>query len=258
MHVTIAFADLLNDGCEMPLDDLSFLTPVARRNLKELAYEQLRTGLIRGQFSPGYPLTVRGVAEALGISPMPVRAALDRLEAEGALVARDGNRTLAVPELTIETYRELREIRVMLEGLAAQKAAEAAGPQDLALIGGAAAAMQASADVGDVDGYLVANWQFHFGVYRSSRMPVLIGIIESLWLRVGAYVRWMMPDPAALARSMPNHWALADAMKRRDAAAARRAIEADILESSDHLFSMLGVAGSSARTPERAPEEVRS
>lgn len=227
----------------MPLDDLSFLTPVARRNLKELAYEQLRTGLIRGQFSPGYPLTVRGVAEALGISPMPVRAALERLEAEGALVARDGNRTLAVPELTIETYRELRTIRVMLEGLATQTAAQAITSEELAIVAQAVDAMQAAADAGDIDGYLVANWKFHFGVYRPCRMPVLIGIIESLWLRVGAYVRWMMPDPSALSRSMPNHWTIADALKRRDPAAARLAIEADILESSDRLFSALGATG---------------
>ncbi|MBN9451493.1 MAG: GntR family transcriptional regulator [Bosea sp.] len=237
----------------MSLNDLAFLTPVARRNLKELAYEQLRTGLIRGRFSPGYPLTVRGVAEALGISPMPVRAALDRLEAEGALVARDGNRTLAVPELTIEAYRELREIRIMLEGLAAQKAAEAIVPHELEVIEQAVSAMQAAVDAGDVDGYLSTNWQFHFGVYRSSRMPALVSMIESLWLRVGAYVRWMMPDSAALERSMPNHWLIADALKQRDAVAARRAIEADILESSDHLLSMLGASSTSRVAAEDIP-----
>lgn len=238
----------------MPLNDLAFLTPVARRNLKELAYEQLRIGLIRGRFSPGYPLTVRGVAEALGISPMPVRAALDRLEAEGALVARDGNRTLAVPEMTIEAYCELREIRIMLEGRAAKKAAEAITPHDLAVIEQAVAAMQAAADAGDVDGYLNANWQFHFGVYRSSRMPALVSMIESLWLRVGAYVRWMMPDASALKRSMPNHWLIAEALRQRDPVAARSAIEADILESSDQLLSMLG----GSQVSRKAAEDVQS
>ncbi len=239
----------------MPTGDLSFLVPVARRNLKAQTYEQLRTGLIRGQFSPGSPLTVRGVAEALGISSMPVRAALEKLEAEGALVARDGNRTLAVPDLTLETYRELREIRVLTEGAAAAKAALNVTEHELLLIEQAAQDMQQSSDADDVDGYLNHNWQFHFGVYRSSRMPILVGMIEGLWLRIGAYVRWMMPDGEIMRRSMPNHWALAEALKNGDPSAARVALTADIMDSSEHLFETLGEQESSS-LPGSAEEQT--
>ena len=85
------------------------------------------TGLI----IPGQNLTLRATAEAMGTSPMPVRDAVRRLEIEHALVARS-NRTLSVPEMTYASLMELREVRMVLEGLAAEKAAMLITAEELA------------------------------------------------------------------------------------------------------------------------------
>ena len=54
-------------------------------NLQEQPYQRIREGLLEGRFQPGERLKIRDLAAAWGTSPMPVRAALQRLVAEGAL-----------------------------------------------------------------------------------------------------------------------------------------------------------------------------
>src|ERR1700735_541244 len=85
-------------------------------------YQQLRQAIMSGRFAPGQPLSLRGVAEAVGSSTMPVRAALTRLRAEGALIDGPG-RALMVPPMTIELIEELRDVRIALEGCVAKRAA---------------------------------------------------------------------------------------------------------------------------------------
>ena len=55
-------------------------------NLQEQLYQRIREGLLAGRFQPGQALKIRDLAAEWGTSPMPVRAALQRLVAEGALV----------------------------------------------------------------------------------------------------------------------------------------------------------------------------
>ena len=80
------------------------LAKVEKLTLQEQIYDQLKTGLMRGQFSPGDVLVTRKLAEEMGTSVMPVRDALHRLAAERALVLLP-NRSVAVPTTTREPKR---------------------------------------------------------------------------------------------------------------------------------------------------------
>src|SRR5262245_25015684 len=66
-------------------------------------YGELRDALMRGRFIPSATVTLRGLAHALRTSAMPVRAALQQLVAEQALVVRP-NRMVMVPRLTAERF----------------------------------------------------------------------------------------------------------------------------------------------------------
>jgi DNA-binding GntR family transcriptional regulator len=213
--------------------------PLDRATLQTQAYQQLRKAVMGGVFKPGTVISIRAAADALGVSPMPVRAALARLEAEGALVARGSKRMLEIPALTIEEYQELRDIRVALEGLAAARAVANIDAEELAQVERNCAAMQAAADAGDREGYVRANWTFHLSIYRASHMETLVSMIEGLWLRVGPYVELMMPDRESLVASMPDHWAMVEALKRRDGKAAAKAIADDIGHSAVNLIKAL-------------------
>lgn len=69
-------------------------------------------------FAPGQSLTIRGLADSLGTSSMPVRESLQRLVAEHALVQMP-NRTFKVTPFTPEMFRELVRVRMTVEGFAA-------------------------------------------------------------------------------------------------------------------------------------------
>jgi DNA-binding GntR family transcriptional regulator len=218
---------------------LPMLAPVERETLSDQVYVQLRQALMAGRFRPGQSLTLRSVADALGVSHMPVRGALQRLEAEGAIGSPATRRTLTIPELRIGELEELRDIRVELEGLAAERAADRVSAQELIVIEKQGHLMQAAAVAGDVEGYIRENWAFHTAVYKASHMERLLALVETLWLRIGPYVRLMMPDRDAMVASMPNHHDIFRALREHDAKAARRSIAADIVESAAHLRTVL-------------------
>jgi DNA-binding GntR family transcriptional regulator len=213
--------------------------PLDRATLQEQAYQQLRRAVMGGVFSPGTVITIRAAADALGVSPMPVRAALGRLESEGALIARGSKRTMEIPALTHEEYRELRDIRIVLEGLAAERAVSNITPDELQAVERNCEAMQAAAEAGDLAAYTQANWAFHLSVYRASRMEVLVGMIESLWLRVGPYVKFMLPDRQSLLASMPDHWRALEALQKKSGAGARKAVGEDISHCAVNLLKVL-------------------
>src|SRR5210317_1856073 len=74
-------------------------------------YQLLRTNLLCGRISPGNALTIRGLAQLLNLSPMPVREALHRLACEGAIEVKD-NRRVIVPVMTAEKFSELCQLRI--------------------------------------------------------------------------------------------------------------------------------------------------
>ncbi|MBV8971536.1 MAG: GntR family transcriptional regulator [Sphingomonadaceae bacterium] len=218
---------------------ISAITATDGVTLQRRAYDELRRLIMQGLIAPGQKLSIRGAAHALGVSMMPVRAALQRLESEGALVGRGGKRVMGIPDLTADAYREIRAIRVELEGLAAERAAGQVTDAQVAATTAHCVRMQAAAEAGDRAEYIAANWDFHLSIYQACGMPTLVAMIEGLWIRVGPYVATMMPDRDALIRSMPAHWDIVAALKARDGRAARAGIASDIGTSGATLIAAL-------------------
>ena len=80
----------------------------------ERIYLALKERLLFGGFLPGKAVTLRGLADDLDVSPMPVRDAVRRLTAEGALESH-GNRRVSIPAMTSKRYREINLTRSLLE-----------------------------------------------------------------------------------------------------------------------------------------------
>ncbi len=216
------------------------LSPVVRDTLQAQAYNKLREALMTGVIAPGQNLTLRATADVMGTSPMPVRDAVRRLEIEHALVARS-NRTLGVPEMTYAALIELRDVRVMLEGMATERAALRITAEELVEIEGHYHELAVAAEAGDSSAYLRANWAFHLAIYRASRLQLVVSMIEPTWMRIGPYVRLMLPDRDSLVESLGNHLHALDALRRHDPAAARQAINQDILNSAERLANLLRI-----------------
>ncbi len=232
--------------------ELVTLSPVARETLQAQAYNKLREALMSGLFSPGQSITLRSTAEALGTSPMPVRDALRRLEIEHALVPRS-NRTLGVPEMTYASLIELREVRMALEGLAAEKAAALVSADEVKKTEHYYQAMAAAAEAGDPGEYMRSNWAFHSSIYRASRSELLVSLIEPTWMRIGPYVRVMLPDRQSLIASLGSHADALQGMKRGDSEVTKQAIMRDIWESAEGLADMLRAQAEVMAEPAAAP-----
>ncbi|GHG31450.1 GntR family transcriptional regulator [Paracoccus aerius] len=203
-------------------------------------YARLRDALISGYFRPGEELSLRRASAALGTSVTPIREALRQLESDGGLEVFGGNRVLRVPVLSEAELIEIREIRVKLESFAAAQAINGIGPSQLRLISNACSVMQRAADTDDADLYLESNWRFHSLIYRAAERPVLMGLIEQMWLRVGPLIRLAVTAPNHFDRSMESHRAAERALRERDGAALEAAIVRDISDAASDLGKTLG------------------
>lgn len=217
---------------------LPAMRQVSRDTLQDQVYRQIREALMSGRFQPGQKLTIRGLAEALGSSPMPVREALNRLSAENAFEVTETAR-LRVPMMTPERLREIRDVRVALEGLLAEKAVVLINDADLADISQLCGQMQKAADNVDVALYLWTNFAFHRRIYAVAKAELIVAAVENFWLHIGPCFALVAPDRAHLQRSMEAHNRIVEALAARDGAAARAAVTDDIMQAADSLTRLI-------------------
>ncbi|WP_339437261.1 MULTISPECIES: GntR family transcriptional regulator [unclassified Pseudomonas] len=217
---------------------LPTLRQVSRDTLQDQVYRQIREALMSGRFQPGQKLTIRGLAEALGSSPMPVREALQRLSAENAFEVTETSR-LRVRLMTVERLREIRDTRVALEGLLAEKAVLLLQKADLDEITDLCQQMQHAADEVDVSRYLWNNFAFHRRIYAVAQAELTMAAVENFWLHMGPCFALVAPDKAHLQRSMEAHTRIVEALAARDGAGARAAVTDDIMQAADSLARLL-------------------
>ena len=213
------------------------LATIERETLHERIYRELRRSLMAGVVRPGQPLSYRSLADALGVSPMPVRDAVRRLIAERALEALP-NRTIAVPNLDAERIGEIYKMRISLEGLAAEEAAAKINAKTLGELRLLQDQMEQTLKAGDIGRYLDLNWRFHFKIYGAAGMPQLTEVIEGFWLQIGPLISQQKPQHHE-DDIFTHHKAAIDALERGDGPAARAAIAADLQDAGRALLETL-------------------
>jgi DNA-binding GntR family transcriptional regulator len=207
-------------------------------NLQEQLYQRIREGLLAGRFQPGERLKIRDLAAEWGTSPMPVRAALQRLVAEGALEG-EPQRSVRVPPMTRERYENIFQVRLGLEGLAVELATPRLTPADLTELRDCVVRMEHAIEQRQVQAYLNANSQFHLHLYRACGNPVLLRSIESLWLQVGPFFNRLFTGADLSLRLNDFHQDAFAAIEAGDAKAARQAMEQDLSYFARFLLNLL-------------------
>lgn len=203
-----------------------------RVTLGTRVHAELRELLISGRVSPGDKISLRTMAEELGVSMQPVRDAVARLIADEALEVLP-NRAVRVPIMTLSRFRELTVVRLAIEGFAAEAAALAHEPSDLIEMRrfDDAFRKQCLSSEPDPAAAIAANRALHFAIYRAARLATLHAIIEGLWLRIGPVLNLDMrasPERLRRGRAERCHRDLVTAIERRDGRAARAALAADV------------------------------
>jgi DNA-binding GntR family transcriptional regulator len=218
---------------------LNGLTINNRENFTSRVYSQLREALMAGRFWPGQRLRIGEIATAMGVSQTPVREAIMQLVREGGLEIRS-SQAITVANLSLSRYKELREVRLLLEGLATEKATPLITSGELTRLEQAHRNLIAAEKSGDAEAATLANFQFHFGIYRASQMSDLVAILESIWLRNGPLLKYHYPYAPPTYPGRHQHLNILEALRQRDPSGARQAVQDDMIEGVAGLVALMG------------------
>lgn len=210
-------------------------TPLTPRKVPdhERTYARLRDMVLYGHLEPGQPVTIQGLIRDLGAGMTPVREAIRRLVAEGALAAQD-NRRVLVPPMTAGLVEQVAFARLAIEPRLAELAAEGMTAEVLARLDAADDAVDAAIAAGDIPAYLAGNLAFHFTLYEAAGAPVLLDLARSLWLRFGPSLRVVCARFGDL--ELPDrHAEVLAAARAGDGPALARAIERDIAQGVEQV-----------------------
>ena len=223
--------------------------------LTEQVYRTLRRQIMSGDLPPGAQVKEEHVAATLDVSRTPVRAALQRLTADGLLINRE-RRGAFVAEWTHRDIEEIFELRVLLESQAAGRAALNATAEQIAELGALTDAMDRLARdkpvnyLGDIE---AANNRFHHLILVSSgspRLRALAAALVDIPLVVGAFFVYTDDD---LQRSIQHHRDLLVAIEHRNRGLAQEIMSVHLRMA--HLIVMRArEAGAAQSAP--APEPV--
>jgi DNA-binding GntR family transcriptional regulator len=216
-------------------------------------YATLRQWITVGRFQPGERLKIRTVAAHMGVGQMPVRAALQRLAAEGALI-NVPHAGVAVPRLSLPEFDDLVQTRMLLEGEAAERGSLRLAPAQIAQLQRWCQQMDDALAAGQSKRYLDLNEDFHVLLYQAAGSPLLFQLIDTLWLRAGPISNRLFDTPAASAVLNAAHDDLVQALVQGDSAAVRRAVERDIFVAGQFLRSTC--AGVRPRRAVKTPDHA--
>lgn len=204
---------------------------IDQSKLREEVYSALHGAFTRGEFAPGAVLNLRGLAEQLGTSMTPVREAVRRLVAEGALIDTP-SRTLKVPSFDHVRMLDLKRARVGMETMVLGIAMDNMDGATIDLL----EAIIEHPEVTQSGPDLKANHDFHFTLYRKSNSAVMLPLIEALWLQYGAYLHLIIRHENALRVDEHEfHKDIIRALRRNDRDAAKAALKTDIESSFNYL-----------------------
>lgn len=203
-------------------------------------YSQLRNALITGSLKPDDRLRIRELASQLGTSVTPVRDAILQLAKEKALVLKTP-KDIRVPVLDSAAYLEIRTLRLNLEGLGAETAARLATSNDLKRIDANIQLNLEAINNSDLPEALRLNSEFHFLIAEAARMPLLRSYLDSLWMRAGPLIAQAYAH-FSLTMAIEHHIEVLNALRQQDAAAAKHAIQADILDGNQKMLEFIAVS----------------
>ena len=187
-------------------------------------YETLRKDIIEARLKPGQKIVMREVAKELGLSDIPVREAIRRLESEG-YVHFTPHIGAIVSELDREKIVEHYLIRIELESLATRLAVPHITSRDIDFLIKKNHEMELAIQAEKLEQLGALNKDFHLRIYRAAPYPTLNKLIEDLWEKMERTQCIFRFVPERAAASVEEHKKIIDAIKAKDTTLAERLIK---------------------------------
>jgi DNA-binding GntR family transcriptional regulator len=187
-----------------------------RSLLKDLAYEQIKRRLLNNDYPPGSFLSERQLAENLGMSKTPVKAALGRLESEG-LISVSPQQGIVVRELTVGEIADQYEIRSALESYAVRSVAGQLTEDQVARVRGNLRAQARLRGTGNVSKGVELDAEFHSQFIEFLGNRELLRVVGQLREKMQRVVTQVFRIcPTRMETSHEEHAAIASAVIQGD------------------------------------------
>lgn len=191
-------------------------------------YRIMRTRIMHGEMLPGQALTLRGIARDFGVSMTPVREALRRLVAEGALTLSASGR-VSTPELTNERIEELAALRALLEPELSSRALPRAHMALIERLQAINTSIEEPGVLRSAPAYIRANLEFHRTLYLRAQAPAMLAMAETVWLQLGPTMG-MFYDKLKRQEAPYHHKLIIAALRAGDEPSLRLAVRTDVTQ----------------------------
>ncbi|WP_201002567.1 GntR family transcriptional regulator [Paenibacillus glycanilyticus] len=175
-------------------------------------YDRLRQRIALGVIPPGKKISIRTLADSFGVSTMPVREALRKLQAEGFVTFE--RRSVTVNELSVEEVQRVFTIRLRLELLAAEWSLSRATPDDIGVLEDILDTM-ANPKI-DVKEWRTLNKLFHMRFYQCSESSHLLELIRNVWDKVEPYMTIYSSSVEDFQEAQVQHGEILDLIRNRN------------------------------------------
>jgi DNA-binding GntR family transcriptional regulator len=209
------------------MNDETFLSPLDNLSNETLAgriADQLKRQIVTGQLRPGQKLVEKEIAAACNVSRTPLREALARLVNDGLAVSVP-YRGIFVRRISLVQAREIYELRIGVEGLAAMFAAERGTSNDLSRLKSLLIAMDGEGTGDDAANLKLLNEQFHRAIAEASGNTLLVQRVDDLWGWVSLARTSVWSTTGRGETSRTEHHAIYQAIFRHDPVLARQLAE---------------------------------
>lgn len=185
----------------------------------DAAVASIRDRIAHGVLHPGDQVRQQALADELGVSVVPVREALNTLQAEGLLVYRP-HRGYFVTQFDLTDLEEAYDIRGLLEDEAVARGVPELRGVDLAELEDTLRTIRQAGERTpfDIAAFTAAERRFQFLLFEAAGMPFLVNFIRVLWDVVAAYRALLLSDPERRASVVAQNESVLAAAAKRDAA----------------------------------------
>lgn len=191
-------------------------------SLADQIFDRLEADILSGKYQRGEILTELKLSEIMGVSRTPVREALRRLEQEHLI--EDTNKGSVVLGITEEDLKDIYEIRMNIEGMAAYRAAERITDEQIKELKELLDLQEFYSSKNDADHIKGVDNHFHELVYRYSGSTVIYDTLTPLHKKVQKYRKASVEDTNRSLNSLKEHRAILQALENHDPELAKKVV----------------------------------
>jgi DNA-binding GntR family transcriptional regulator len=204
----------------------------------QAVYEALRHDILNGKLKPGEKIVISNLAKAFGLSGIPVREAIKKLESEGLLQVTPHLGT-TVSRFDGKEFVEIGIIRGEMEALATRLAAPYLSEVDISFLEKKIEEMESAMKEKHYRVLSSLNQDFHLRIYKAAPYPYLYKLIVDLWEKSNRAQSVFILSPERAVVSIREHKQILEALRRKDGVLAERLIRGQKKRSLKTIINMI-------------------